>query len=109
MSTDRPDIDQPRALADLVDYQPEAIVSRVLVKRPGGSVTLFAFDAGQELSEHTTPFDAVVLVFDGEAEIMVGGEPHLGRPGGGSPRPANVSHAVRAAGRFRMMLTMIRA
>lgn len=109
MSSDRPGADQPRPLADLVDYQPEAIVSRILVKRPGGSVTLFAFDAGQELSEHTTPFDALVLVFDGEAEITIGGRLHRVRPGEAIQLPANVPHAVRAAGRFRMMLTMIRA
>ena len=108
MKADGPGIDQPRALLDLVQYQPEAIVSRVLAKRAAGSVTLFAFDAGQELSEHTTPFDAVVTVFDGEAEITIAGTSHRVRAGEAILMPAHTPHALRAVGRFRMMLTMIR-
>jgi quercetin dioxygenase-like cupin family protein len=100
-------LDRPRALADLVQYQPEAIVSRVVAKRPAGSVTVFAFDAGQELSEHTVPFDAVVSVFDGEAEIAIAGTPHRVRAGEALVMPANTPHALRAVSRFRMMLTMI--
>jgi quercetin dioxygenase-like cupin family protein len=109
MKADGPGLDQARALTDLVQYQPEAIVSRVLAKRATGSITLFAFDAGQELSEHTTPFDAVVSVFDGEAEINVAGTSHRVRAGEAIFMPANVPHALRAISRFRMMLTMIHA
>jgi quercetin dioxygenase-like cupin family protein len=109
MRPDAPALDQPRALTDLVQYQPEAIVSRVLAKRAAGSVTLFAFDAGQELSEHTAPFDAVVSVFDGEAQITIAGTPHRVGAGEAILMPANTPHALRAVGRFRMMLTMIRA
>jgi quercetin dioxygenase-like cupin family protein len=109
MSADAPTLDRPRALLDLVRYQPAAIVSRVLAKRAGGSVTLFAFDVGQELSEHTTPFDAVVSVFDGEAEVTIAGTAHRVRSGEAILMPANVPHALRAVSPFRMMLTMIRA
>jgi quercetin dioxygenase-like cupin family protein len=108
VSASRPAIDRPQPLADLVSHQPDAIVSRVLTKQPGGSVTLFAFDAGQELTEHTTPFDALVLVVDGEAEITIGGTAHRVRAGHAIRLPANVPHAVRGPERFRMMLTMIR-
>jgi quercetin dioxygenase-like cupin family protein len=99
---------EPRRLAELAAYQEGAIVSRVLVKQPAGSVTLFAFDAAQELSEHTTPFDALVQVLDGEGEVTIGGEPHLLRAGEVVLMPANVPHALRAPTRFRMLLTMLR-
>jgi quercetin dioxygenase-like cupin family protein len=108
MTADDAALDRARALRDLVQYQPAAIVSRVLAKRAGGSVTLFAFDGGQELSEHTTPFDALVSVFDGEAEITVAGTAHRVRSGEALLLPANVPHALRAVSPFRMMLTMIR-
>ncbi len=108
MREDGPGLDRPRALADLVHYQAEAIVSRVLVKRPAGSITVFAFDAGQELSEHTAPFDAVVSVLDGEAEIAIAGTPHRVGAGEAIFMPANTPHALRAVSRFRMMLAMIR-
>jgi len=99
---------EPRRLAELAAYQEGAIVSRVLSKLPAGSVTLFAFDAAQELSEHTAPFDALVQVLDGEAEITIGAQPHLLRAGEIVLMPANVPHAVRAPTRFRMLLTMLR-
>lgn len=109
MSADGPGLDEPRALTDLVQYQPEAIVSRVLAKRAAGSVTLFAFDEGQELSEHTAPFDALASVYDGEAEITIAGKQHRVGSGQTILMPANTPHAVRAVKRFRMMLAMIRA
>jgi quercetin dioxygenase-like cupin family protein len=109
MRPEVPRLDQPRALTELVQYQPGAIVSRVLAKRAAGSVTLFAFDAGQELSEHTVPFDAVVSVFDGEAEIAIAGTVRRVRAGEAILMPANAPHALRAVDRFRMMLAMIRA
>jgi len=106
--TDRQSIDAPAQLAGLIDYQDDSIVSRVLMKSPGGTVTLFAFDAGQELSEHTAPFDALVHVLDGTAAITVGGVRHDVTGGQVIRLPAAVPHAVAATTRFRMLLTMIR-
>lgn len=97
------------ALAELVAYQPGAVVSRTLVKRGTGTVTLFAFDAGQELSEHTAPFDALVQVLDGEAEITLAGRSLRARAGEAVLMPAHQPHALRAVARFKMLLTMIRA
>ena len=94
--------------ADLVVYQDDSIVSRVLVKQKGGNVTLFAFDAGQELSEHTAPFDAIASILDGDAEITVGGRQYVVRAGEMILMLANIPHAVKASVRFKMMLTMIR-
>lgn len=96
-------------VAELVQYQPGAVVSRQLVKKPTGNVTLFAFDAGQELSEHTAPFDALVEVVDGEAEIIIAGQPHRLKAGQAIIMPANRPHAVKAINRFKMVLTMIRS
>lgn len=95
--------------AELVDYQPGAIVSREILKKKTGSVTLFAFDAGQGLSEHTASFDALVQVLDGEAEITVAGKRHRVRAGELILMPANKPHALKANERFKMMLTMMRA
>ena len=94
--------------AELVDYQSDAIVSREVLKKKTGSVTLFAFDAGQGLSEHTTPFDALVQVLDGEAEITIGGKRHRVSAGELILMPANQPHALKAVQRFKMMLIMIR-
>jgi quercetin dioxygenase-like cupin family protein len=96
------------ALPDLVAYQEGSIVSRTLVKRNGGTLTLFAFDAGQALSEHTAPFDAVVQVLDGRAELVIGGKTVTAEAGRTVLMPANVPHAVRAVERFKMLLTMAR-
>lgn len=96
-------------LAALVDYQEGAVVSRTLINRPTGTVTLFAFDAGQQLSEHTTPFDALVHVLDGEAEITISGSPLHLAAGQMVIMPAEKPHAVRAVGRLKMMLVMIRS
>ena len=95
-------------LALLAPYQPGAVVSRTLVKKEKGTVTLFAFDAGQGLSEHTAPFDAVVHVLDGEAEVVLGGKAHRLAAGDAILMPANVPHALAAIRPFRMLLTMIR-
>lgn len=97
------------ALGELVAYQPGAVVSRTLVKRPTGTVTLFAFDTGQELSEHTAPFDALVEILDGEAEITISGQRIRARAGQAVLMPANQPHALRAVARFKMLLTMIRS
>ena len=95
-------------LADHVQYADGSIVSRALVQKPIGSLTLFAFDAGQALSEHTAPYDAYVQVLDGEGEIVVAGQPIAARAGDVVLMPANVPHAVNARQRFKMLLTMIR-
>ncbi len=96
-------------LADLAQYQEGSIVSRQITKQEAGNVTLFAFDAGQELSEHTAPFDALAHVLDGEAEVFLSGEPFLVQAGQIIILPAGKPHALRAAARFKMLLTMIRA
>jgi quercetin dioxygenase-like cupin family protein len=93
---------------ELVAYQPGAVVSREIVKKKTGSVTLFAFDQGQGLSEHTAPFDALVHVLDGVAEITLGGTSHRVAAGEMILMPANVAHALKAVERFKMMLVMIR-
>lgn len=96
-------------LAELVAYQPDAIVSRTLVKHGQGTLTLFAFDRGQELSEHTTPFDALVQVLDGTASISIDGREQQVAEGEAILMPANRPHALHADARFKMLLTMIRA
>lgn len=99
----------PARLAELVDYQPGAVVSRTLVKKTTGTVTLFAFDAGQGLSEHTTPYDATILGLEGEAEITVSGKPMRLHAGEALIMPANEPHAVLALEKFKMLLIMIRS
>jgi quercetin dioxygenase-like cupin family protein len=108
---DARDAPEPRvsALADLVAYQDGSVVSRQLVKKPAGNVTLFAFARGEGLSEHTTPFDALVVVLDGTAAISIGGRPYTVRAGETLLMPASVPHALRADEPFKMMLVMIRA
>ncbi len=93
---------------DALAYQDRAIVSRVLLKKPSGNVTLFAFDAGEELSEHTCPFEALLHVLEGAAEVAIGGERLALSAGQTVVLPADVPHAVRAPERFRMLLTIIR-
>ena len=97
-----------RRVVDLVSYQDGAVVSRIVVKRETGSVTLFAFDAGQELSEHTAPYDALVQVLEGEAAITIAGRPHRLGAGDMIVLPAHQPHALQAVSRFKMLLTMIR-
>ena len=96
-------------LAELVDYQANSVVSREILKKDTGTVTVFAFDAGQGLSEHTAPFDALVCVLDGEVEISISGKPHHLDAGEMIIMPANQSHALKALSRFKMMLVMIRS
>ncbi len=99
---------EPVELAALVAYQPGGVVSRTLVKRKGGTATVFSFDQGQALSEHTAPFDAVVQVLDGEAELVIGGKPVAAKAGQTVLMPANVPHAVNATTKLKMLLTMLR-
>jgi quercetin dioxygenase-like cupin family protein len=96
-------------LADLVDYQQGAVVSREIMNQKTGTVTLFAFDKGQGLSEHTAPFDALVYLLDGEAEVTISGKPLNLKQGEMVIMPANQPHALKAIKRFKMMLTMIKA
>jgi quercetin dioxygenase-like cupin family protein len=96
-------------VADLVNYQDGSIVSREIVKKSTGLVTVFAFDEGQGLSEHTSPFDALVHVLDGEAEISIGGKQHNLLAGEIILMPAQQPHALKALKRFKMILTMIRS
>ncbi len=100
---------QTGRVADLVAYQDGAVVSRTLVKRPAGTVTLFAFAEGQELSEHTAPYDALVQVVEGETEIAIAGQPFRLRAGDMIVMPANRPHGVKAVAAFKMLLTMIRS
>jgi quercetin dioxygenase-like cupin family protein len=93
----------------LVNYQDGAVVSREIVKKPTGNVTLFAFDEGQGLSEHTAPFDALAQVVEGEAEIIISGQPHRVLGGEMILMPAGQPHALKATKRFKMILTMIRS
>ncbi len=108
-SRSAPAAGQSAALTDLVDYRDGSVVSRELINRKTGIVTLFAFDAGQGLSEHTAPFDALVQILDGSAEITIAGKRHRLGAGEFIIMPANKPHALRAIGPFKMMLVMIRS
>lgn len=96
-------------LIDLVNYQEGAVVSRTLINRATGTVTLFAFDEGQGLSEHTAPFDALAHVLEGEAEIVVSGKPLPTKAGEAVLMPAHQPHSLKALAKFKMLLTMIRS
>ena len=96
-------------LLGLVNFQEGSVVSRVVLKREKGNVTIFAFDKGQGLSEHTSPFDALVQAVEGEAEITVAGKPIAVKTGEVVLLPAEKPHAVKATTRFKMVLTMIRS
>lgn len=97
-----------QALVDLVAYQADSVVSRTLVKNAGGSLTLFAFGAGQGLSEHSTPHEAAVLILDGTADVMVGGRSVKAETGQFVRLPASVPHALEAVEPFKMLLVMLR-
>jgi quercetin dioxygenase-like cupin family protein len=94
---------------DMVTYQDGSIVSKEIIKKPTGTVTIFAFDLDQGLSEHTAPFDAMVYVLDGEAEIIISGEAHQLRKGEMIIMPGGKPHALRAVKRFKMMLVMVKS
>src|SRR5512133_2361397 len=95
-------------LRDLLHFQPHSIVSRVLLKNKGGNVTLFAFDQGEGLSEHTAPFDALVIIVEGEAEVEISGTSYRLREAETIVMPADQPHAIRATTQFKMLLTMVR-
>ncbi len=99
---------QAQELVRLVDYQAGAIVSKEVLKKKTGTLTLFAFDAGQGLSEHTAPFDAFVYVFDGMGEITLAGKTHVLKAGQSIIMPANQPHSVKAAQKFKMLLALLK-
>ena len=96
-------------LQDLIDYQNGAVVSREIIRKETGTVTIFAFDKGEGLSEHTAPFDALVQVVDGKAEIIISGQKNVLEAGEIIIMPANDPHALNAIEKFKMVLTMIRS
>jgi quercetin dioxygenase-like cupin family protein len=100
---------KPVSVVDMVDYQEASVVSKTILEKKTGTVTLFAFDKGQGLSEHTAPFDALVQVLDGEVEIKISNKPFLLQQGEMIIMPANEPHALTAVKRFKMLLTMIRS
>jgi quercetin dioxygenase-like cupin family protein len=99
---------QPAGLSELVDYSNDSIVSKTVIDKPVGTITLFAFDKGQQLSEHTVPYDAVVQVIDGSGTIYINGKENVLTAGQIIIMPANVPHSVSAHEKFKMMLIMIR-
>ncbi len=100
---------QAAKLSELVDYQEGSIVSKEIIKNEKGTVTLFAFDKGQGLSEHTVPFDALVYNFDGKANVIIEKETHLLEIGEVIIMPANKPHALKAIERFKMLLVMVKS
>jgi quercetin dioxygenase-like cupin family protein len=102
-------VSQAQSLAALVEYAKDSIVSKTILDKSPGTITLFAFDKGQKLSEHTTPYDAVVQVLDGCSRLIIGGRPREVAAGEIIIMPGNVPHSVEAAEKFKMLLTMIRA
>jgi quercetin dioxygenase-like cupin family protein len=96
-------------LAEVIDYQDGSVVSQEIMKKQAGTVTLFAFDEGQGLSEHTAPFDAAVQVLDGVAEVSISGTAHTVEAGGLIVMPAGEPHSLKAPARFKMLLIMIRS
>lgn len=95
-------------LAESIDYTEGAVVSKAIVKKSTGNITLFAFDEGEGLAEHSSPYDALVQLLDGTAEITIGGSTHRLQAGENIILPANIPHSLKATGRFKMMLTMIK-
>jgi quercetin dioxygenase-like cupin family protein len=96
-------------LESLIDYQDGSVVSRTIIDKKTGTITLFAFDENQGLSEHKAPYDALVYVIDGEVEITISGEPFMLKKGEMTIMPANEPHALAAKSKFKMLLTMIKS
>ena len=102
-------IGQAEKMMDLIAYQDGSVVSKEIIRKDTGTVTLFAFDKGQGLSEHTAPFDALVFVFDGKCEIAISGKPQALQAGDVIIMPANKPHSLKAVERFKMLLVMIKS
>lgn len=109
MSSDKIAYGIPFVFKDSIGYQEDGIVSKRIIQQEKGNITLFSFDAGQKLSEHTAPFDALVQVMEGTAEIVIGGEPYSLQAGQSIIMPQGIPHAVNAHEQFKMLLTMIRS
>lgn len=101
-------LNESNKISDLVEYQKDSVVSKTLIKKEKGTITIFAFDKGQGLSEHTAPFDALVQVIDGAAEVIISGKLHITKAGEMIILPAGKPHAIKSKGQFKMMLVMIR-
>lgn len=99
---------QPVDLSEAIQYSPGSVVSKTIVKNNSGNITLFSFDIGQGLSEHSAPFEAFVQILDGSAEITIGGQKYIVNKGQYIVMPANIPHALQAAEKFKMMLVMIK-
>lgn len=97
------------SFSDSVDYSDGGIVSKTVLKKETGNISLFSFDKGEALSEHTAPFDAMITVVDGKGEVIIGGKPFILTSGQSIIMPANITHAVNAVDRFKMVLTMIKS
>lgn len=100
---------KPQNFADMISYQDGSVVSKTIIKKKTGTITLFAFDKEEALSEHTAPFDALVHIVDGEAEVSISGVWSSVKNGEMIIFPANIPHAVKAVSRFKMVLTMIKS
>ncbi|HEX7468922.1 MAG TPA: cupin domain-containing protein [Methanobacterium sp.] len=100
---------KPVNIENLIEYQEDSVVSREIIRKETGTVTIFAFDKGEGLSEHTAPFDAMVQIVDGTAEIIISGNKNVVKTGEMIIMPGNVPHALNAVHRFKMVLTMIRS
>jgi quercetin dioxygenase-like cupin family protein len=101
-------VEKALLLSNTIEYAKDSIVSKTIIEKNTGTVTLFAFDKGQNLSEHTVPFDAMVLIIDGEGEVMINKKSHTVSSGQMIIMPANIPHAVNARKRFKMLLIMIK-
>ncbi len=101
-------LSRPAALATLVDYQSDAVISRVALRNPGGTLTVFAFDEGQGLTEHSNPNDAVIQVLEGSLEVLIGSEGHSLETGDCLHLPANIPHTILDGDKFKMLLTLLR-
>ncbi|MEE9571898.1 MAG: cupin domain-containing protein [Candidatus Neomarinimicrobiota bacterium] len=101
-------LNEPKLISSLIEYQKDSVVSKTLIKKEKGTITIFAFDKGQGLSEHTAPFDALVQVIDGVVEVIISGKSHITKAGEMIILPAGRPHAIKAEEQFKMMLVMIR-
>ena len=101
-------LSKPTALSDLVEYQPDAVISRVVFRNPGGTVTVFAFDEGQGLTEHASPNDAILLLLEGALTVLIGVDSHALSAGECLHLPATVPHTLVPGGRFKMLLTLLK-
>ena len=101
-------LNEPKIIGSLVEYQKDAVVSKTIIKKEKGTITIFAFDKKQGLSEHTAPFDALVQVIDGVVEVIISGKSHITKAGEMIILPAGKPHALKANEQFKMMLVMIR-